>query len=144
MTTDMQAAGRFLAAIEQVIARLGDWAYSLALRFEAHDRTQAEARMLRGGYFSVSCGYAIDRHTQRWLLFAVSITREAEQWLVEVIAEEEDEDRSHFYWKSPAIATSDLDSFAKAIDRAFVVLEETLQLPGVVAAFAAIRTRNNG
>ena len=143
MSPDMQAAGRFLTVLENVVTRIDDWGYSLALRFEAYDRANGEARMLRGGHFSVSCGFAIDRQTHRWLTFAVSITQEVEQWLVVVTAEDEDEGRSYFHWVSPSMAASSLDSLAETLDRAFVILDESLQLPEVGAAFAAIRRKKN-
>src|SRR4051812_13941792 len=61
----MQAAGRFLVLMEACVERMHCWASDLAQRFDVHDRTPAFARMILGGYLSVSCGFAVDRRTHR-------------------------------------------------------------------------------
>lgn len=134
MDASIQHAGQFLSSVDQLVARMDEWGYSLALRFGAYDRAHAQARMIPGGHFSISCGFAVARKTHRWLTFAIGITQKCEQWLVTVTAEDEDEDQGHFRWESPPISVSSLDEFSAAIDRIFALLESAIGFAQVAEA----------
>jgi hypothetical protein len=139
MHADMQAAASFLDLIQVYVERMHLWASQLSERFETYDRSPAFARMILGGHFSVSCGFAIDRRTHRELTFGISITRDAQKWSIVASAEDEDTDRSIFYRSSPPFAVDSPDGFVEAMNSAFAFLADMALSSEVVAAFRAVQ-----
>lgn len=144
MSDDLQHAGQFLEIIERLVAKMDAWGYSLALRFEAYDRSHGEARMVCGGRFSVSCGFRVARETARWLAFAIKFTPQSGQWQLTVEVEDEDEDGSRFRWESAAVGASSLDEVSAAIERAFEILDSCILLPEVASALDTFRAKKKG
>jgi hypothetical protein len=142
MNPGFAAHEQLLAEISRQVTRMDEWGYALALRFGAYDRIHGQAHMVPGGNLTVSCGFHVDRTTERRLFCGIEIILRDDRCELLVAAGHEDADAMLFRWPAPTIVVTAPDQLADGFDRAFAALDTTIVLPEIAEQFAAIRTRS--
>lgn len=142
MDPGMERAAEFLSCVKAAVTRLDDFAYLMVLRFYAVNRRYAEARMLNGGYFCITCSFApLDSTKTRSFIWAIHIDWTADEWTVRAIAEVDDEadDGPKPYWESAPFHAATFEDFARCLSSAQESIEGTLALPWVLEIFEKLK-----